>query len=280
MILENAFKALDHAAFFGPSSIVCFDAVSLNISGDRLYEEGDIHGAISEFTHALMIDPGDVNIHNSLGVCYGMAGQTDKAIECFDHAKWLDPENAMAYYNKGLIHLIRGDAESALDEFLEAEKIDVNVFETMLQIGKLYLDRTELENARSYLEKAQKLNEDSAIIYRLLGDCYMDMNLADQAVEAYTAAIKKNPNDAHSLSVLGCLYIEEGRNEEIATVFCRQSVDISPDSGLFRYRLGKVYMKQDKIKEALEAFKQAAELGQDAQREISQAESLLMEKAS
>ena len=71
-VLDNARKALDHATFFGPGSRVCFDAVSMNISGDQLYQSGDIKGAIEEFKKALELDPLDVNIHNSLGVCYGV----------------------------------------------------------------------------------------------------------------------------------------------------------------------------------------------------------------
>jgi tetratricopeptide (TPR) repeat protein len=73
-ILDNAAKALDHAAFFGPASIVAFDAVSLNISGDNLYQHGDIDGAVREYKTAVMLDPSDINIHNSLGVCYGILG--------------------------------------------------------------------------------------------------------------------------------------------------------------------------------------------------------------
>ena len=45
-VFENARKAIDHAAFFGPGSRVAFDAVSLNISGDNRYQEGDMPGAI------------------------------------------------------------------------------------------------------------------------------------------------------------------------------------------------------------------------------------------
>ena len=37
-ILGNALKALEHASYLGPDSMVEFDAVSLNISGDRLYQ--------------------------------------------------------------------------------------------------------------------------------------------------------------------------------------------------------------------------------------------------
>jgi tetratricopeptide (TPR) repeat protein len=280
VIMENAFKALDHAAFFGPSSIVCFDSVSLNISGDKLYEEGNIDGAIHEFTRALMIDPTNVNVHNSIGVCYGLTGAFDRALEAFDNAKWLDPGNAMSYYNRGLIFLLSGEPGNALTHFLEADQIDANVFEVLFQIGKLYLERSEYEISRSYLERAEQLNGDSAMIHRYLGDCYAAVGMTDRAIQAYTRAVKKNANDAFSLSALGCLYADQETNEEIASVFCHQSVDISPDSGLFRFRLGKVYMKQQKIRQALDQFKLAVKLGHDASREITCAEAILSADAS
>jgi len=78
-MLTNALKALDHAAFFGPSSTAIFDAVSLNISGDRLFDKGNIKGSISEFQQALKIDACNINVHNSLGVCYGLMGDYEKA---------------------------------------------------------------------------------------------------------------------------------------------------------------------------------------------------------
>jgi hypothetical protein len=36
-MIDNARKALEHAAFFGPGSAVAFVGVSLNISGDKMY---------------------------------------------------------------------------------------------------------------------------------------------------------------------------------------------------------------------------------------------------
>ena len=51
-IVENAWKALHHATFFGPDAAAVFDAVSLNISGDWYYQKGDIPGAIREFKAA------------------------------------------------------------------------------------------------------------------------------------------------------------------------------------------------------------------------------------
>ena len=78
-IIDNARKALDHAQFFGPGSLVLFDAVSLNISGDTYYQTGDIDRAVQEFMTALRLDPDNVNVHNSLGVCFGVLGDYDQA---------------------------------------------------------------------------------------------------------------------------------------------------------------------------------------------------------
>ena len=44
-IITNAQKALDHASFLGPSTVALFDSVSLNISGDKRFESGDLDGA-------------------------------------------------------------------------------------------------------------------------------------------------------------------------------------------------------------------------------------------
>ncbi|MDZ7579851.1 MAG: hypothetical protein U5R30_04310 [Deltaproteobacteria bacterium] len=57
-ILANACKALEHAKFFGPDSLVSFDAISLNISGDRLYDQGEYQKAIDEVQKQLWkLDP-------------------------------------------------------------------------------------------------------------------------------------------------------------------------------------------------------------------------------
>ena len=115
-ILDNAVKALDHAAFFGPDSLVLFDAVSLNISGDTFYQKGDIDSAVKEFKTALALDPSNVNVHNSLGVCYGVMGNFDEAKAAFLETIRLDPEEIMAVYNLGLVHLLTDQKEKALKQ--------------------------------------------------------------------------------------------------------------------------------------------------------------------
>jgi tetratricopeptide (TPR) repeat protein len=267
-ILENACKAVDHAAFFGPNSRVAFDAVSLNISGDKFYEQGDLPSAIREFERALALDGSNANVHNSLGVCYAVLGDYDRALERFSAALRLNSGEYMAVYNIGLVHALSGRREAALGFFLNANALRGDVFEVLLQTGKLYLEMGQPQAARPVLEHAARLRVKSGNVFRLLGDCYAATGLPEKAIGAYRKAVKANPGDSLALSALGCLYDQKGENPEIALVFCKESVRLVPDNPVFRRRLGGLYFKLNRLEEALEQFEQAGRLGCDAADDI------------
>jgi tetratricopeptide (TPR) repeat protein len=275
-IIDNAGKALDHAAFFGPDSMVSFDAVSLNISGDNLYQNGDIDGAIAEFKTALLLDPSDVNIRNSLGVCYGILGDYKKAMKEFKAVLKLDPDEVMALYNIGLVNMLTGKNSEALKFFLDAgRKNEEDIFEVAFQTGRVYLDMGKPDIAKKFLEKAVKLNPESWSALHSLGECCNALNLTDEAISAYKKAIRLNPNDAESLSALGCLFDLLGENPEITTIFCQQSIDIAPENGLYRYRLGNLYLKRNQLEDALIQFQKAHDLGYDAREMIKKTKKLI-----
>jgi tetratricopeptide (TPR) repeat protein len=274
-ILQNAAKALDHATFFGPGSAVAFDGISLNISGDKLYEKGEIQGAVDELRTALKLDPANANVHNSLGVCFGILGDYEPAIEAFKAAISLDPEEYMALYNLGLVFMLTEKRDQALEFFLKADKINGDAYEVTFQTGKLYLDLGNLKKARKYLERAADLAPEAGAVYRYLGDCHAAANMPQEAIAAYRKAIKLNPQDAASMSALGCLFEDQGENSEITMIFCRESVELAPDNALFRYRLGRLYSNQNRLDQALSEFQQAQKLGYDAVDDIKQIEDRL-----
>jgi len=268
-ILDNARKAIDHAAFFGPGAVTAFDAVSLNISGDRFYQENDIDQAVSEYRLALKLDPENINVHNSLGVCHGIRGELDTALDHFKTAMALDPKEIMPVYNAGYVHLIKKDYDQALDYFLKAGRIDADVFEIALQTGRVYLETSAPEKGILHFETAARLNPKSAAAQRLLGDALTSLDRISEAETAYKTALKNNPHDAASLSALGALYETRGENADIALMFCKQAVDSDPDTGLYRHRLGRLYLNRNRLEEALDAFQQAQDLGHEAWEDIT-----------
>jgi tetratricopeptide (TPR) repeat protein len=266
-VLSNACKALDHAGFFGPDSQVVFDDISLNISGDHLFQKGDIPAAMGEFTAALLLEPANVNVRNSLGVCHSLLGNFDQALAEFETAVKLAPEEFMAQYNLGLVHVLTGNREDALAHFLEAHRLSEEVYEVALQTGRMYSEMGRPEQGIAFLQKALRLNP-TALAHRLMGDCHSAMGRSAEAIVAYKQAVKQNPNDAAALSALGLLYEDMGENSEITALFCEKSVEIFPNEGIYRFRLGKLYLKQERMEEALKAFQAAAALGYDSSREM------------
>lgn len=273
--LTNACKALEHAAFFGPGSCTRFDAVSLNISGDHYYQAGDLQTAIAEYEHALKLDPSDVNVHNSLGVCRADQEDLAAARACFEKAATLVPEETMAVYNLGVIHLLEENTIEALSVFQKAYGMDDTTFEIPYQIGKIMVEQEDLNNARPYLERAVELTPDNAKALSLLGQCLADSGQLPEAVKTLKKAVKLNPNDATALSILGQLYDQRGENPDICLTFSRQSVILAPANGLFRFRLAQLCQKNGNLDEALGEFEQAAELGVDCQKEIEDLRSTL-----
>jgi tetratricopeptide (TPR) repeat protein len=279
-MLTSALKALDHAAFFGPDSAVIFDAVSLNISSDKLFDKGDIKGSIQEFQKALKLDPANINVHNSLGVCYGLLGDYDTAILEFTTAIKLNSNEVMAWYNLGFIRMLAGNRNKALDLFLKASTINPDVFEVAFQTGRLLMDMKQPESGKKFLEHACQLEPKSGAVFRYLGECFTMIGKVPDAIVAYKKAIKNNPSDAASLSALGFLFDEQGENPDISVMFCQESVKLSPENGLFRYRLGQLYYKQNRLDEALKEFKKSELLDQDASEYITKIENQQTAKAS
>jgi len=279
-VIANARKALEHAAFLGPGGRACFDAVSLNISGDRHYDSGEVDLAIAEFRNALRLDPRNVNVLNSLGVCFGVQENHTKALTAFQAALKINNEEILALYNAGLIYQLMDKPQKALALWLKAAPLGRDVFELNYQAGKLLLESGQPEKAQDLIRRAAELKPESAMVQRLLGDAYLAQRLVDQAIPPYKKALRLHPNEASALSCLGRCYELKNENLDIALAFCQQSVEIMPENGRFQLRLARLLRKSGQYEKALAAFKKAEALGEDARDAILALEDRDIHKAS
>jgi len=270
-ILENARKALTHASFFGARTVTPFDAVSLNISADKLYQNGDVEGAIAEYETAAGIDRGNLNVYNSLGVCYGVQGDLDKAIGAFETAVAISPEDVMATYNLGLTYLKQKKRNRALELFLRARSLDGQNPDIAGHIGMSYQEMGEIDNAIIYLEEAAERISVGSGVFRALADCYVAKEDFHNAAKFYEKAIKASPRDAKSLNSLAHVYGILGENLEIAIVLAEESVSIAGDNGLYQRRLGELYMQWGDYEKATATLAHAHELGHPCEGLIEEA---------
>jgi tetratricopeptide (TPR) repeat protein len=240
---DNAIKAIDHAAFFGPDTLIHFDATSLNISGDRLYQLNRYKMALDEYQKGLEIEPDNINLINSLGVCFGVMGKLNKAKLEFDKAMKINPNDVMVIYNIGLLYQIEEDIDKAVIYLRKAHGIDSAVFEVEFLLGSLLVKKNHTKLALPHLDKAGEINPESGLSFRMKGEIHLGNNLPEKAGLEFNKAIKINPRDAISLSGYARSLELQDKNLNIARSFAQNSIDIDTDNNLFKKRL-KIIQKK------------------------------------
>ncbi len=248
-VLGNALKAIDHAAFFGPDTLIHFDATSINISGDRLYQLNKCELALKEYQKGLEIEPDNINLINSLGVCFGVIGELEKAKLEFEKAIKISPNELMVIYNIGLLNQIEGDLDKAIIYLRKAHGINSIVFEVELLLGSLLIKKDRPGLAMPHLETAGRINGESGLAFRMKGEIYLRDKLPEKAGLEFNKAIKINPGDAVSLSGYARSLDLQNKNLNIARSFAENSINLEPDNKLFQKRLRTI---QGKIENTLE----------------------------
>lgn len=275
----NARKALAHAYFYGPGSITSFEAISLNISGDIYYNEGDLNSAIREYRLGLNLDPHNINLLNSLGVIYAQIERYKMALPLFERILSINPGDFMALFNLGFAHLRGGGREQALNYFEKAMAVDDNYFDLLLQLGQMYCAMGQYQKAVRVLSKAEKtvsakkketnretweycepwhesgngLGHD--LVYRYLGEAYKGINQHREAITCLQRATRYNSRDAQALSLLGELYALEKQGAEIAISLCNQAVELDGGNAGHWRRLAFTLFQGGDLEAALEAAK-------------------------
>ncbi|MDH5297465.1 MAG: tetratricopeptide repeat protein [Desulfobulbaceae bacterium] len=258
----NARKALRHASFFGAGAVALFDAVSLNISGDVYYNDGDLARAVREYRQGLALAPDSVNLLNSLGVVYVQMNRYREAIPLFEQAAILDSSDFMAPINLAFAYLEQGRAEAATAAFEKALAIDGNHGEALLQLGRLYCRQERYGEAVPLLERAVVIhggaspNGAAAALQLALAEAYRGLGHNREAIVCLERAARLDPRDAAILSLLGELYAEAGQGDEIALSLCRQAVELDDGKWQPWYRLGVVQLRLGDGGAALASLKQ------------------------
>lgn len=256
----NCRKALLHASFFGESSAVVFDSVSLNISGDIYFGDGDLAKAVHEYKRGLKFDWKNVNLHNSLGVALAMMDKLVTAMQSFENALAIDNHNFMALYNLGLSEQALGRKreafeylEKALSHYDEEEAGLSLVDDLKLQLGMLAVDLEKYHRALDYLEIWLKNNEKTPRAGRALyhiGKAHCGVGNNRQAMIELQRALQFNEFDDRAMDLLGTLYFKEGEGDEIALSLLGKSVELEPGNVFYRCNLAEVQLQCGMLVEA------------------------------
>ena len=265
-LVFNCRKALLHGALLGEGRLTFFNALSLNVSGDIFYGEGDIPRAIKEYRRGLLIQPDDVNLLNSLGVSYTMINRHRLANDCFLKALAQKNDDFISWYNLGLGRELQGNIGGAVESFenafkghTEDEEESTNARKELpLQLGKLYCQTGRHQETLAILlpwYQTKNSNPGSGRALRYLGESCHGLGRIREAMSWLQRAIRFDEFDADALSLLGEIYLENNEGDQIALKLCEKSVELNPMSLLFHLRLARAQVQCGYLEAAREALR-------------------------
>ncbi len=266
-ILNNCRKALLHGFFSGSGVCTFFNHISLNVSGDYFFDEGDFRQALKDYQMGLCLEPSDINLMNSLGVTLTEMNRLKSAVDWFAKVLQKDENNYMALVNLGFAkRMLQADNEALFyfeKAFAVADDLNMDIsVDVIMQLGKLYCKFTQYHKAVKVLEswdKEEAANQEF-YLYRLLGEAYMESGRQDEGMQALQRALKIHPRNAESMSLLGLLYYEAGQGDDIGVRLCIKAVEMDALNAGNWYRLARIYFHQQNISKALEAIRKSIHL--------------------
>lgn len=199
-------------------------------------------------------------------------GEFTSAEKKFGEATSLYGDNHMAWYNLG-------QAREKLDKYKEAaeaysQAVKFNPKDAMYQyrVGKAEWENKNASVAQSHLEEAVKLNERLYKAWYYLGLSYEASDEPKKAADAWTRSAGLNPYFGKSFISLGKLYIRWDKLSEAVSVLDQGRLNVKDPQELSDvfYHLGLAYERQGNWDKAIEAYSSAMDKrtdNLDAQRQ-------------
>src|SRR5260370_33969413 len=146
--------------------------------------------------------------------------------------------------------------EKALSRLVE---IAGNKPEFHLILGKAYLNREEPDKALLALQRAAAANPNLPYLHFSLGVAHLRLNHNEEAEAEFRKDLAVEPDLADTYEQLGQFYQRAGNDEEAARFF-HEALKRNAKMPASLFGLAKVYMQQEKYKEALLVIDSAVRL--------------------
>jgi tetratricopeptide (TPR) repeat protein len=183
--------------------------------------------------------PGHAEAHNVLGLVLGRQGASSREVAAaFREAIRLRPDFAEAHNNLGLVLIQSGDDPGGIAAFREAVRLQKDYADAHANLGAALVP-TDAEEAVRELEKVVELAPGSVKARFNLAAAYGSSPTRGPAkeIEQLRKVVELDPTFARARVALGKAFLRDGKVAE-AVGELQEATRLSPDSGEARYQLG------------------------------------------
>ncbi|MBI4614970.1 MAG: tetratricopeptide repeat protein [Planctomycetes bacterium] len=192
-------------------------------------DQGDLAGAIMDFTRAIELDPNNAIAYSNRGAARSDQGDLAGAITDHTRAIELDPNNAIAYDNRGAARGEQGDLAGAIMDFTRAIELDPNNATACSNRGAARGEQGDLAGAILDYTRAIELDPNNAWSYSNRGAARSDQGDLAGAILDCTRAIELDPKNWQAWANRGIALARLGKREEARASF-DGALERCPDS--------------------------------------------------
>jgi tetratricopeptide (TPR) repeat protein len=164
-------------------------------SGLKKQHEGDLGGAVADYTRAIKHNPNYTEAYNNRGNVKGAKGDHDGAIADFDRAIELDPKHTISYNNRGAEKLAKKDLDGAMVDFNYAVELDPKYAKAYYNRGNVKEAKEDYDGAITDFDRAIELDPKYTYSYNNRGNAKKAKGDFDSAIADFTRAIELAPKD-------------------------------------------------------------------------------------
>ena len=223
-------------------------------------EKKEFPQAIDRLTAILKLRPGELKVRDYLGYLYEETKEVEKAVETYQLNIQQDPKFTDSHIHLGVLQYRQKKFLDAIAHLGEAVRLAPKQPEPHIVLGLAYLQSDQFEKASSAFEEGIRHNPKSADLHFNLGTAYDKLNRFDDVVRAMEAALALDPHHADALNYLGYSYAERGIKIDLALSLTRRAVALKPENGYYVDSLGWAFYKSGHLAEALTEIKRAVSL--------------------
>lgn len=184
-----------------------------------LFDQGRFEEAVTEFKHAVRLDPYNLMVYTSLSYTYNVELlQVDSAMYWAQRMISIGPENPWGHFYLGVCYFEKDELEKARSEFEKARELSPGITVNLYNLAYTYIALEKFELAMDvFKQMIESWPEEAGAIYDL-GVCYELMGADKPAVIQYEKYLdileKEAPDTPASLIAKGVALTRLGRKEE------------------------------------------------------------------